>query len=161
MTLHERVDPIASTPSTPGILPAKSGVLRLQHSAVAVPVARRQLRHELEAVGLGEPVLDDLEMVVSELLGNSVRHAGPIAGNVVLLTWRIADDEIVVRVTDGGGGRGVTPRHAGPLADSGRGLQIVERLARVWGVSEHAGGLRSVWAALSLVGPSRSLRLVT
>jgi serine/threonine-protein kinase RsbW len=164
VTLHERVDPIApspSPPSTPGMVPATSGVLRLQHSAVAVPIARRQLRHELEALGLGEPVLDDLEMVVSELLGNSVRHAAPIAGNVVLLTWRVADDEVVVRVTDGGGGRGVTPRHAGPFADSGRGLQIVERLARVWGVSEHAGGLRSVWAALSLVSPSRSLRLVT
>jgi anti-sigma regulatory factor (Ser/Thr protein kinase) len=156
--MHDRVE--ASSP-TSGILPPTSGVLRLQHSAVAVPTARRQMRRELATVGIRESVLDDLEVVVSELLGNSVRHAAPVAGGVVLLTWRVADDEIVVRVTDGGGGRGVTPRHAGPMADSGRGLQIVERLTRVWGVSEHAGGLRSVWAAMSLVEPSRALRLVT
>ena len=167
MTLYERVDPgspAASTgpppPPRPPI-PTASGVLRLQYSVVAVPIARRQIRHELENIGIGESVLDDLEVVVSELLGNSVRHAKPIAGNVVLLTWRIAEAEIVVRVTDGGGGRGVEPRLAGPMADSGRGLQIIERLVRVWGVSEHAGGLRSVWAALSLTGPSRALRLIT
>jgi anti-sigma regulatory factor (Ser/Thr protein kinase) len=158
VNLQERIDVPSSTPS---ILPPTSGVLRLQHSAVAVPTARRQIRRELSTVGITESVLDDLEVIVSELLGNSVRHAAPIAGGVVLLAWRIADDEIVVRVTDGGGGRGVTPRHAGPMSDSGRGLQIVERLTRVWGVSEHAGGLRSVWAAMSLIEPSRALRLVT
>jgi serine/threonine-protein kinase RsbW len=148
-------------PPSPWILPPVSGVLRLRHSAVAVPSARRQIRHELSTVGISETVLDDLEVVVSELLGNSIRHAAPIAGDVLLLTWRLSGDEIVIRVTDGGGGRGVAPQRVGPMADSGRGLQIVERLARVWGVSEHAGGLRSVWAALSVTGPSRALRLVT
>jgi anti-sigma regulatory factor (Ser/Thr protein kinase) len=164
VSVHERADrsfPNSPVAPTRGIFPVTSGVLRLQHSAAAVATARRQIRHELESVGIVESVLDDLEVVVSELLGNSVRHAAPIAGNVLLLTWRIAADEVTVRVTDGGGGRGVSPRHAGPMSDSGRGLQIVERLARVWGVSEHAGGLRSVWAALSLVEPSRALRLVT
>lgn len=141
--------------------PATSGVLRLQHSPVAVPTARRQLRDELAALGVEPDAVDDVEVVVSELLGNSVRHARPIAGGVVLLAWRISGDELMVRVTDGGGGRGVTPRHAGPMADSGRGLQIVERLSRVWGVNEHAGGLRSVWATLSLDGSPRALRLVT
>lgn len=159
MSVRERAE--ATAPSSSPAVPPPSGVLRLQHSAVAVPTARRQIRRELSSAGVNEAVLDDLEVIVSELLGNSVRHAAPVAGGVVLLTWRIADGEIVVRVTDGGGGRGVAPRHAGPMADSGRGLQIVERLARVWGVSEHAGGLRSVWAALPLSGPSRALRLVT
>ncbi len=142
-------------------LPTNSGVLRLQHSAAAVPSARRQVRRELAAVGLPDWSLDDVEVVVSELLGNSVRHAGPIAGGVVLLAWRVGQDEVVIRVTDGGGGRGIAPCQLGPMADSGRGLQIVQRLARVWGVSEHVGGLRSVWAALSLVEQPRMLRLVT
>lgn len=159
MSLHERMSTVA--PHTPDVLPPTSGVLRLQHSAVAVPTARRQIRHELAGIGVKESVLDDVEVVVSELLGNSVRHAAAVAGGVVLLAWRISGDDLIVRVTDGGGGRGVAPRQAGPMCDSGRGLQIVERLARVWGVSEHAGGLRSVWAALSLVEPSRALRLVT
>ncbi|MDQ1286811.1 MAG: serine/threonine-protein kinase RsbW [Actinomycetota bacterium] len=146
---------------TVNVSPPISGVLRLQHSVAAVPVARHQIRHELAVAGLTESVLDDVEVVVAELLGNSVRHAAPVAGGLVLLAWRVADDDVVLRVTDGGGGREIRPRHAAPMSDCGRGLQIVERLARVWGVSEHAGGLRSVWAALSLVEPSRALRLVT
>ena len=138
-----------------------SGVLRLRHSPVAVSSARRQVRGDLAALGIPDVVRDDVEVVVSELLGNSVRHARPIAGGVVLLYWQVNTDEVMVRVTDGGGGRGVEPRRPDPLAVSGRGLQIVERLARVWGVSEHAGGLRSVWASIALTGSPRALRLVT
>jgi len=138
-----------------------SGVLRLQHSPVAVSSARRQVCRDLAALGTPDAVRDDVEVVVSELLGNSVRHARPIAGGLVLLYWQVNSDEIMVRVTDGGGGRGVEPRPPDPLAVSGRGLQIVERLARVWGVSEHAGGLRSVWASIPLTGSPRALRLVT
>ncbi|HEY6795383.1 MAG TPA: ATP-binding protein [Kineosporiaceae bacterium] len=138
-----------------------SGVLRLRHSPAAVSSARRQVGADLSALGIPEAVRDDIEVVVSELLGNSVRHARPIAGGVVLLHWQAGPDEITVRVTDGGGGRRVEPRQPGPLAVSGRGLQIVERLARVWGVSEHVGGLRSVWATVPLTGSPRALRLVT
>jgi anti-sigma regulatory factor (Ser/Thr protein kinase) len=138
-----------------------SGVLRLHHSPAAVSSARRQVRGDLAALGLPDAVRDDVEMVLSELLGNSVRHARPVAGGVVLLYWQVNADEVMVRVTDGGGGRGVEPRQPDPMAVSGRGLQIVERLARVWGVSEHAGGLRSVWASVALSGSPRALRLVT
>ena len=145
----------------PGGSTAPSGTLRLRHSPIAVSSARRQVRNDLAAAGVPDVVRDDIEVVVSELLGNSVRHARPIAGGVVLLHWQVNADEVMVRVTDGGGGRGVEPRDPDPLAVSGRGLQIVERLARVWGVSEHAGGLRSVWASVALTGSPRALRLVT
>lgn len=136
-------------------------VLRLNHSAAVVPVARRRIREELSGRDFSEQLLDDLEVVVSELLGNSVRHAHPISGGVVLLAWRVRADEIIVWVTDGGGGRAVTPPDSGMLADSGRGLKIIERLTRAWGVTEHAGGLRTVWAALPVAGRPRALRLVT
>ena len=150
-----RLTPVSDRATSP------SGVLRLRHSPVAVSSARRQVRADLTAVGVPAMVRDDVEVVVSELLGNSVRHARPIAGGLVLLYWHVGSDEVMVRVTDGGGGRGVEPRCPDPLAVSGRGLQIVERLARVWGVSEHAGGLRSVWASIALTGSPRALRLVT
>jgi anti-sigma regulatory factor (Ser/Thr protein kinase) len=126
-----------------------------------VSPARRRLRSDLSGLGVPESVLDDAEVVVSELLGNSVRHAHPIAGGVLLLGWKVTDDEVVIRVTDGGGGRGVEPRETGPMADSGRGLHIIERLTSAWGVTEHAGGLRTVWAVLQLTGRQRPLRLVT
>jgi len=135
--------------------------LRLPHTAVAVAPARRRIRADLAALGLAEEVLDDVEVVVSELLGNSVRHARPIAGGILLLTWKVGEDELMIKVTDGGGGRGVEQREPAPLADSGRGLQIVQRLSRSWGVADHAGGLRTVWASLPLSGRRRGLRLVT
>ena len=141
--------------------PGKFESLRLSHSAVAVSSARRQVRDELSAYELPESVLDDAEVVISELLGNSVRHARPIAGGVLLLAWRVDQHEVMIRVTDGGGGRGVEPKETGPMADSGRGLHIIERLTRAWGVTEHAGGLRTVWAALPLTARQRPLRLVT
>jgi serine/threonine-protein kinase RsbW len=141
--------------------PQSSNSLRMPHSAMAVSPARRRIRAELAELGLAEEVLDDVEVVVSELLGNSVRHARPIAGGILLLTWKVGDDDLVIKVTDGGGGRGVEQREPAPLADSGRGLQIVERLSRTWGVADHAGGLRTVWATFALSGRRRGLRLVT
>jgi anti-sigma regulatory factor (Ser/Thr protein kinase) len=142
-------------------LPPSANAMRLPHTAMAVSPARRRIRVDLAELGIPEHVLDDVEMVVSELLGNSVRHARPIAGGILLMAWKVTQDEIVIKVTDGGGGRGVEQRESGPMADSGRGLQIVERLSRCWGVADHAGGLRTVWAAMPLTDRRRGLRLVT
>lgn len=142
-------------PATP------SSVLRLPCAASAVGIARRRVRRELADVGVPAAALDDVDLVVSELLGNAVRHACPIAGGVLLLGWRIEDGELGLRVTDGGSGRAVEPREVAPLADSGRGLTIVDTLSSAWGVVEHAGGLRTVWATLTLPTAVRpGLRIV-
>lgn len=137
-----------------------SNVLRLPHQPEAVGVARRRVRIELSEIGLPGDVLDDVEVVVSELLGNAVRYARPIAGGVLLVGWRLEGAEVQVRVTDGGSGRRVELRETSAMADSGRGLHIVERLTAAWGVTEHVGGLRTVWAAIPLEQRGPSLRLV-
>ena len=139
---------------------ASANVIRLRHEPMAVGVARRRVCAELSEAGVPPPVLDDLEVVLSELMGNSVRHARPIAGGVLLVGWRVANGEVSVRVTDGGSPSRIEPRESSPMADSGRGLQIVERLSRAWGVTEHAGALRTVWAVLSLHERPPALRLV-
>jgi serine/threonine-protein kinase RsbW len=138
-----------------------SKVMRVPHRVAAVPEARRQVRGELAEAEVPSPVLDDAEMVVSELLGNAARHAREIPGGVLLLAWCLSAERLIVRVTDGGSSSPVRYRPAGPLADSGRGLRIVEKLAEEWGVRDHDGGLRTVWAALSLSCPpcSGGLRL--
>jgi anti-sigma regulatory factor (Ser/Thr protein kinase) len=137
-----------------------SNVLRVRHEPSAVGGARRQVRRELAAEHLPEPLLDDVEVVLSELMGNAVRHARPIAGGVLLVGWRIADDELTLRVTDGGSIKRVEPRESGPMSDSGRGLHIVERLVNAWGVTDHAGSLRTVWAVLPVHERPVTLRLV-
>ena len=137
-----------------------SNVLRVRHEPAAVGAARRQVRRELAKQNLPEPLLDDVEVVLSELMGNAVRHARPIAGGVLLIGWRIADDELTIRVTDGGSVKRIEPRDSSPMADSGRGLLIVDQLARAWGVTDHAGSLRTVWAVLPVHERPVALRLV-
>ncbi len=141
-----------------------SNVLRLAHQPIAVGVARRRIRIELAEVAVADWVLDDVEIVVSELLGNAVRYAQAIAGGVLLVGWKVSPVDVEVRVTDGGSGRRVEVRHGAQLADSGRGLRIVERLSDAWGVIDHVGGLRTVWARLPLTerpAATPRLRLVT
>lgn len=127
-------------------------MIRLPHSASAVGVARRRIRCELGALGADRGLLDDVEVVISELLGNAVRHARPIAGGALLVAWRLSGRDVTVKITDGGAPTRVEPQGPGVLAEAGRGLRIVEGLASDWGVVDHVGGLRTVWARLTVPG---------
>jgi serine/threonine-protein kinase RsbW len=149
-----------NAPDTAARSYVSSNVLRVRHQPAAVSAARRQVRRELAAEHLPELLLDDVEVVLSELMGNAVRHARPIAGGVLLVGWRISDDELTIRVTDGGSLKRIEPRESSPMADSGRGLRIVERLVSTWGVTDHAGSLRTVWAILPVHERPVTLRLV-
>jgi anti-sigma regulatory factor (Ser/Thr protein kinase) len=133
-------------------------VLRLPHRPEAVALARRTVRACLAERRVCDAAMDDAEVVVSELLGNAVRHARAIAGGVLVLGWQVRHGQLQVRVTDGGSGR-VESVEADVTAVSGRGLHIVERLTTSWGVTDHAGGLRTVWATVSLDRPP-TLRLI-
>ena len=82
------------------------------------------------------------------------------SSGVLLVGWRIADDELTLRVTDGGSMKRIQPRESSPMSDSGRGLHIVERLVSAWGVTDHAGSLRTVWAVLPVHERPITLRLV-
>lgn len=148
-----------SRPGTPGAGRSSADVLRLAHRPEAVADARRRVRDALLARGLDEPVVEDAEIVVSELLGNAVRYARAIAGGVLVVGWQLTEEQLQVRVTDGGSGRAVEAQEPSETAVSGRGLHIVERLTSAWGVTDHAGGLRTVWATLPL-DRQPSLRLV-
>lgn len=94
----------------------------------------------IEALG------DDVQLGVSELITNAVRHAG----TGVTLTMRLGD-ELRVEVTDeypDAADLAPTPQ-TDPLATSGRGLHIVEAVSARWGVHAVPGG-KVVWFALPL-----------
>lgn len=84
---------------------------------------------------------DALELAVSELVGNAFRHGQPP------VTYIVAPDngDLLLTVTDG------EPRPPGdgtccvPDAESGRGLFLVDAVARDWGW-EPAGTGKQVWA---------------
>lgn len=87
-----------------------------------------------------EPRYDDVVLVVSELVSNSVRH-GSSSGIDVKVTAH--GGRIRVEVTDDGPGFSIDA----PRGD-GLGLAIVEKLADSWGMKD---GRRkfTVWAELS------------
>jgi serine/threonine-protein kinase RsbW len=146
--------------SVPGESAGGSGALRLPHTAFAVSAARRRIRADLAAGGVSRSLLDDIEVVVSELLANAVRHARPVAGSALLAGWQLTGPVVTVKVTDGGSLGRVEPRGTGVLAETGRGLRIVDGLAAEWGVVDHIDGLRTVWATLIADGgcPARQER---
>jgi len=92
--------------------------------------------------------LEQIELLVSELVSNVVRHAATTKGDALTLDIHLIDDGVRVEVFDGDGDS-FDPRPA-PDAERGRGygLFLVESLSRRWGV-DHVGGTR-VWFELAL-----------
>jgi anti-sigma regulatory factor (Ser/Thr protein kinase) len=128
-----------------------SSVLMLPYTASSVGVARRRLIGELTEAGVYEGTTCDASLVLSELISNALRHATPLPGSAVRVSWRLSDDCIEVAVSDGGGP--TVPMVSKPTANAlgGRGLGIVDRLALCWGVcTRQDGSETTVWAALPL-----------
>jgi anti-sigma regulatory factor (Ser/Thr protein kinase) len=120
----------------------------LPFAPVGVGMARRQMAADLTALGVAQARLDDAQVVLSELMANSVRHARPLSSGRLLASWQLDARGITVSVTDGGGATTPTPLNASPLAMGGRGLAIVEELSLEWGVriEDHA---TTVYATLA------------
>ena len=128
------------------------------HDAASVPRARHVVRRVLDSVGLDETATAEIEIVVSEIVGNAVRHARPLGDGAIHVQCDVVPDDgphVEIAVTDGGApGRTVSPRHADSNATSGRGLFIVDGLADEWGVVENVEDFsRTVWASFG--GPTR------
>lgn len=128
--------------------------VRVRHEPQEVSSVRRALHEDLLADPRTSSVADDVAVVTSELVGNAVRHGQPLDGGL-LVRWRVTGDEVAVEVVDGGGGSGppreVAARDADPMATCGRGLRIVEQIARRWGTSVDTSGHRTVWALVPFV----------
>ncbi|MGW2558796.1 SpoIIE family protein phosphatase [Streptomyces sp. NPDC001514] len=107
--------------------------------------ARRLAREQLAAWGLDEPA-ETLELLVSELVTNAVRHTAGGGGRIELRLVR--SDALLCEVADDGHTL-PTLLSAGPGDESGRGLRVVSSLAREWGTSRSGSG-KSVWFELPL-----------
>jgi anti-sigma regulatory factor (Ser/Thr protein kinase) len=97
------------------------------------------------AGAIPSPQLEDLRLVVSELVTNSVVHAGLTRGEPITVSVQVFPHRVRVEVVDYGAGF----PHGPPDPDHrGWGLPIVERLADRWGTE--CGTETKVWAEFIL-----------
>jgi anti-sigma regulatory factor (Ser/Thr protein kinase) len=87
-------------------------------------------------------ILDDIRLLVSELVTNSVRHSGADR-ELVLLTVMTGGDAVRVEVSDGGRGFRASERSTDLDEPGGWGLHLVDQLADRWGVE--TGRRTRVW----------------
>ena len=92
-----------------------------------------------------ERELDDAELVATELVSNSVRHAGLATHDIVRVRASALADVLLLEVEDDGLAGAPRRRPPDPMA-GGIGLNLVEALSRAWGVrrEDHT----TVWAQL-------------
>jgi anti-sigma regulatory factor (Ser/Thr protein kinase) len=114
-------------------------------------VARRRLLGDLTAAGVHEATACDASLILSELISNALRHASPLPGGVVKVSWRLSGDCVEIAVGDGGGPTAPAVNEPAAGALGGRGLGIVDRLSLRWGVGTRSDGAETtVWAELAL-----------
>lgn len=111
--------------------------LTLDTTKDAPRISRRKL---LEIRGEIEPRFDDIALVVSELVSNSVRHSGRES---VSISIRKTADTVRLEVRDPGPGFDPDDTEG-----DGIGLRIVNRVADAWGIEKE--GDCTVWVELNL-----------
>lgn len=115
---------------------------RLPRRLVAVPRARQIAADALTAAGT-PPDDGDLALVITELVGNAVRH-----GRGRRIGLRLDADRRSVRVEVENRRWTTVPRRklASEARPSGRGLTLVAACSRDWGFVAGGRGLTRVWA---------------
>ena len=103
---------------------------------------------DLVAAGIYETAVRNAALVITELLSNAIRHAAPLPGALVRVTWTVDHGAVRVAVSDAGDGPLPHVTEPAPGAPGGRGLGIVETLSDHWGV-QRDNGETTVWALLA------------
>jgi anti-sigma regulatory factor (Ser/Thr protein kinase) len=107
--------------------------LRLAPEPEVVTTARHALDQLTDL--LPPEKLEDVRLVVSELVTNSILHAGLSADDQISLTVTVSDGAVRGSVCDPGPGFGM-PLEPSPRSDlsGGWGLPIVETISDRWGI---------------------------
>jgi two-component sensor histidine kinase len=101
----------------------------LRHDVQSVREARLKVR----AIGdLPEHVLTDAELVVSELVSNSLRHAGLGDQDVIEVALKRDDVRLTIVVDDHDGFSETSGAHRPPPRSGGMGLKLLDAICEHW-----------------------------
>jgi anti-sigma regulatory factor (Ser/Thr protein kinase) len=120
--------------------------VQLESEPAAAAWARNallQLDHRI-----GSVVMEDVRLLVSELVTNSVRHSEMSASDHVQLDVSVESGTVRVEVCDSGTGFEPRPREPDRTRVGGWGLLLVDKLADRWGVASN--DLTRVWFEIDL-----------
>jgi anti-sigma regulatory factor (Ser/Thr protein kinase) len=122
----------------PPAVPAQADLV-LAADLAAVRRARHFVRHHCVSAGVGDDVADTVALLTSETVTNAIIHGRSEAR----LRAMVLPDAVRVEIGDDNARH---PKRAerNDQALDGRGLDIVQLLARDWGVHDEAGG-KVVW----------------
>ena len=111
--------------------------------------AAAMARHALDPLSskVHPNLLDDMRLLVSELVTNSVRHVESTEEGAVRLEVSLSADRVRIEVRDRGGGFTPRARTEGQDEASGWGIFLVDQIAERWGVKTNHWAL--VWCELS------------
>lgn len=128
------------------VLSAGGGVTLRLHPG---PEAPRTVRRCLHAVcgDIPAEVLYDAEVLTSEVVTNAVQHGR----GTITITIESDEHSLVVTVADDSPVHPTLDDSADDGSTSGRGLQLVDRLATAWGCQPGADGQgKVVWFRLTI-----------
>lgn len=120
--------------------------LEIPGGANAPSTARSAIMRHFEAE-LAPARMEELRLLVTELVANSVRHGGVDEDGRVFVEVALTRDRARVVVSDDGRQGDPTLRPPDLGGGGGFGLYLVDRVALAWG-AEHNPGLR-VWFELA------------
>jgi serine/threonine-protein kinase RsbW len=119
--------------------------LRLPLVPGSVPIARRSIEQALEPT-LDRNELSDIQLIVSELVSNSVRHAQRGPEHEVVVHGSVESGTLRIEVKDEGRGFEPDLQRLG-ADDTGWGLHILDQLVDRWGTTRDPA---SVWIEMDL-----------
>jgi anti-sigma regulatory factor (Ser/Thr protein kinase) len=125
----------------------RTAVFRLAPVPESAGHARRSARTMLTDWRLGH-LVEDVDLVVSELVTNALLHGGDGLEAPIRLELDLSGGRLTCRVVDSSP-LPPMPEEAAETAESGRGLILVEALASEWDWEDLPDG-KAVWAVFEL-----------
>ncbi|MFE7313226.1 ATP-binding protein [Streptomyces sp. NPDC057555] len=159
--LREGGRPLAGIGRDTSWMPAPNGfaACALSNAACTVAEARRFTRTTLQGWQMCPLLADNAVLIVSELVTNALRHGAADPFELVFnsrvnarfcpawLALTRQERGVLCAVSDGGTGAPEL-RPADALAESGRGLRLVDELSDSWGWTPPDQSGKTVWATV-------------